>query len=517
MLIQKLDIKSKNNPSKSKLNKSNSTSNVFSVNNLNNLNDKYNLPFLPNDTKIKNDSIQLSHINSFDMRNFLPNKNATLDLMIKYQPKRFIVSKQKRTPNKEIKDTFQDLRNMPLNENKVFNPIISNKDNNIKSTNIIKFSDKKSDEFFDEDFLRLKNFNFRYNVLLNLEKNIKEFISLKNNRNLISNSRLGTYDEIIYKITKIMNTQKNIFEQNLMLLETFDENNKNEKGTIPKKNFENFIKKDVMTFCDYNSLMNKLIEILYEEVHSGKDSNFKLLQKNHEEEIIINAKNKSLNELNSYINRYDVDTKINYVKNQEIKRKQIKELYISKQNEYISKIYQLEKEIKIMANILNKNKIYFNKCKEYEEKIDSSKKEIDQMKRFFRREMREKNSLYEEEVTKKEELKEELTSIKKVVDNLKKEKKHNKNSDLVSKRTINKLENIINEKNENIMMINEELESFLRQNYLLKKKVKDKEFTIVTLEMKIKKDKEKENILNNSNSNNSNIIPINNLEEGQQQ
>jgi predicted RNase H-like nuclease (RuvC/YqgF family) len=121
------------------------------------------------------------------------------------------------------------------------------------------------------------------------------------------------------------------------------------------------------------------------------------------------------------------------------------------------------------------------------------------------------------EVTKKEELKEELSSIKKVVDNLKKEKKHNKNSDLVSKRTINKLENIINEKNENIMMINEELESFLRQNYLLKKKVKDKEFTIVTLEMKIKKDKEKENILNNSNSNNSNIIPINNLEEGQQQ
>ena len=84
-----------------------------------------------------------------------------------------------------------DLRNMPLNENKVFNSIISNKDNNIKSTNIIKFSDKKSDEFFDEDFLRLKNFNFRYNVLLKLEKNIKEFNALKKNRNLISNSRLG--------------------------------------------------------------------------------------------------------------------------------------------------------------------------------------------------------------------------------------------------------------------------------------------------------------------------------------
>ena len=516
MLIQKLDIKSKNNPNKAKLNKSNSTSSLFSINNLNNLNDKYDLPFLPNDIKIKNDSIQLSHINSFDMRNFPPNNNSTIDLMIKYQPKRLIISKQKRIPKKDITNTFMDLRNMPLNENKVFNSIISNKDNNIKSTNIIKFSDKKSDEFFDEDFLRLKNFNFRYNVLLKLGKNIKEFNALNKNRNLISNSRLGSYDEIIHKITKIMNSQKNVFEYNLMLLETEDENN-NSNNIIPKKNFDNFIKKDVMTFCDYNCLMNKLIEILYEEVHLGKDSNFKLLQKNHEEEIIINAKNKSLSELNSYINRYDVDTKINYVKNQEIKRKQIKELYINKQNEYISKIYQLEKEIKIMANILNKNKIYFNKCKEYEEKIDSSKKELDQMKIFFRREMREKNSLYEEEVIKKEELKDELTNIKKVVDHLKKEKKHNKNSDLISKRTINKLENIINEKNENIMMINEELESFLRQNYLLKKKIKDKEFTIVTLEMKIKKDKEKENILNNSNSNNSNIIPSVILEEGQHQ
>ena len=34
----------------------------------------------------------------------------------------------------------------------------------------------------------------------------------------------------------------------------------------------------------------------------------------------------------------------------------MKNYYINKQNEYISKIYQLEKEIKIMANILNKNK-----------------------------------------------------------------------------------------------------------------------------------------------------------------
>ena len=58
------------------------------------------------------------------------------------------------------------------------------------------------------------------------------------------------------------------------------------------------------------------------------------MQKNHEEEILINAKSKSLNELNSYINRYDIDTKLNYMKNQEKKRKHIKEMYIRLAEEF---------------------------------------------------------------------------------------------------------------------------------------------------------------------------------------
>ena len=134
------------------------------------------------------------------------------------------------------------------------------------------------------------------------------------------------------------------------------------------------------------------------------------------------------------------------------------------------------------------------------------------MKILYKREIREKNTLFKEEVTKKEELREELTNIKKVVDNLKKEKKDNKNIDIISKSTIEKLKNMINERNENIMMLNEELEYYLRQNYNLKKQLKDKEFSVVTLGMKIKIDKEKENILN---SGDNDSINVNNLKEGQ--
>ena len=476
MLIQKVDIKL---PKNNRLLKSNSTSHLSSLNELTN---NYELPFISNDTKIKKDSIQLSYLNSFDMRNIKSSNDYTL----KYKPRRFIVSKQKSKPQTE--NSLINYRYMPLNENKVFKLDFNKNDNNL-----IKFSEKKSDEFYDEDFLRLNNYSFKYNCLVKLGKNIKDFNIIKQNSHLITPNKLGIYDDIIYRLSKLMKEQIIDYEQNLMKLDINKENN----DTLLQKDFENLIKKEVASACDFNSLMNKLISFLFEEINSEKEKNFKLLQKNHEEEIIINSKNKSLKEINSYINRYDVDTKINYVKNQEKKNKLIKEAFIVKQNEYLNKIYKLEKEIEVMANLLDKNKIYYNKCKEYEEKIDLNKKEIDEMKILYKREIRERNTLFKEEVTKKEELREELSNIKKVVDNLKKEKKDNKNLDIASKATIKKLQSMINERNENIMMINEELEYFLRQNYDLKKKLKDKEFSIVTLEMKIKRDKEKENILNN--------------------
>ena len=125
-----------------------------------------------------------------------------------------------------------------------------------------------------------------------------------------------------------MNEQKLMFEQNLMKLDFEQENEKNNNinnntnnnnKLIPKKDFDNLIKKEVVFYVNYNSLMNKLIAILFEEISSNKEKNFKLLQKNHEEDLIINTKNKYLHELNTYINRYDINTKITYIKKQEQK------------------------------------------------------------------------------------------------------------------------------------------------------------------------------------------------------
>ena len=337
-----------------------------------------------------------------------------------------------------------------------------------------------------------------------MEKNIQNFEKLKTNNNLIATNKIGIFDELTNKISKLMKSQKIFLIDNLYQIDHYlmndtinnGENKSNSSNSnminnnITKTNNLNFnieqmMKKDILLCCEYNSLINKLFSFLLNEINYGKEENFKLLKNNHEGEIIINSKTKSLNELNSYINRYDVDSKINYIKKQEEKRKYLKEMYNIKENEYISKIYKLENEMKDLTNLLNKNKIYYNKCKEFSEKINSNKKEKDQMKRDFRSELREKNNLYLLERNKENELSEQLEEMLKIIENLKKEKSDIRKIDLFDKSIIKKLENKIDEKNENIMMINEELEWYIRQNDNIKKILNDKESTIKTMEMKL--------------------------------
>ena len=503
MLIQKIEIKTpirKTSPRiKRYLNQSSSSCQLSPNNDNNNIN---KLPFLFNDTKIKKDSIKFSHLSAYDLRNFNNNiNNYSETLFLKYKPKRLI--KIKAGSNES---PFQDFRYLPLNQDKVFKSSKKENEENINSQ-LINFSLKKSDEFFDEDSLKLKKYAFRSIYMIKLEKNIQNFDKLKMNNNIITNNKIGIFNELTNKISKIMNSQKIFFSQNLYEInENSINSNIRDKIKSPATNqsinfspsnpsnnninfdIENVIKKGIILCCEYNNLVNKLFSFLLNEINSNKNENFKLLQKNHEGEIIINSKIKSLNELNSYINRYDVNTKIDYVKKQEEKMKILKENYNIKENEYISQIYKLENEIKFMTNLLNRNKNYFNKCKEFSEKINLNKKEKEEIKREFRSELREKHNLLIMEKNKENELNEQLDEMLKIVENLKKEKSDIRKIDLIDKSIIKKLENKINEKNENIMMINEELEWYINKNDILKKTLNDRESTIKTMEIKINKE-----------------------------
>ena len=507
MFIQKLDIKKpvrESSPKfKNKLSKSCSSCNLSTSDNLSQI---YSLPYISNDSKINKDSVILSHLNVYDLRNISQNKNNEYSFL-KFKPKRLI---KIRNGSNEL--PFTDFRNLPLNEDKVFGTQL--KENNLNSNQqLISFSTKKANEFFDEDNLRLKKYAFKSIYLLKLEKNIENFEKYKLNHNLITPNKIAIFDELTYKISKIMKSQKSFFIQSL---NDINENSLNEDKNIkiptPKNSsdispinnsikinniinnnninnsIDKILKKEIILNCEYNSLVNKLFSFLLNEIDVGKAENFKLLQKNHEEELIINSKTKSLNELNKYINRYDVNNKINYNKKQEQKQQTIKEYYNMKKNEYISQIYKLENEIKILTTLLNKNKIFFDKYKEYEEEIGKNKKENENIKRDFKRELREKNNLVMYEKNKEKELNDQLDDMKTVIEDLKKEKNNIKKLNLLDKNMIKKLEYKINEKNENIVMINEELEWYIKQNENMKKILNDRESTIKTMEMKLNKE-----------------------------
>ena len=137
MLIQKIDLYEPFNPkinTNLRLNKSSSEPQLLSVNK--NINKRNYLPYVLKDIKIKNDSMQSSIINSFDMRNI--EQNITSDFYSNYKPRRNIIIKQNKIKSQ---NSLMDLSKMPLNENKVFNADYTSNDTRI--TNIIKKTEKK--------------------------------------------------------------------------------------------------------------------------------------------------------------------------------------------------------------------------------------------------------------------------------------------------------------------------------------------------------------------------------------
>ena len=75
------------------------------------------------------------------MRNI--EQNITSDFYSNYKPRRNIIIKQNKIRSQ---NSLMDLSKMPLNENKVFNADYTSNDTRI--TNIIKKTEKKSDEIY---------------------------------------------------------------------------------------------------------------------------------------------------------------------------------------------------------------------------------------------------------------------------------------------------------------------------------------------------------------------------------
>lgn len=207
--------------------------------------------------------------------------------------------------------------------------------------------------------------------------------------------------------------------------------------------------------------MNKYCESIFTELQSEKEQNMKLRKRNFELETNFQSKTNELNQLNSYVNRYDVSNKIHIKKGKEETIEQIKHTFLQKENSYLLTIYRLEDEIRDLTLLLEKNKDYYEKFKDTEEKVEEKRKQNEEMRFVFNKELHDKaieNAIMKD---KEYELNEKIAELNKEITQLK-EENDNKQREFVDISTqIKKLQMNLAQNNERFYMMNEEMEQYM--------------------------------------------------------
>ena len=295
------------------------------------------------------------------------------------------------------------------------------------------------------------------------------FSNTSNNLNFSSN------------ISKCLTPSNNTY---ITTLSSFNSSNQN--------NFTKNMKPLFSTWSDIIINFTKFISHILKEISSYKIEHLNLKRKNISDETQLNKVSKELDELKKYINKFDINHKIYSQMHKENKINDLKKSFLLKENDYKIAIFKLESEIKSLTTLLDKNKIYYNKYIDLSKEIGKNRKENELLKVKFNKELQENNILFLVEKDLKDDLNIQIEKLKSEIVEIKQEKNEEKKTNVEMQSLIKKLRMEINEKEENIMMLNEELETFIRKYNEEKTKhlIILKDFKL--LEQKIFKKKEEE-------------------------
>ena len=234
----------------------------------------------------------------------------------------------------------------------------------------------------------------------------------------------------------------------------------NKKDNI---NINDKIKQIIFLISDYNNYIIKFLYVLNKEIRENKKIHMKLLKINYDYELKINNQNKQLDDIKNYFEKYNINKKIFGEKVKENTIKNIKTKFLKKENEYLMHNFQLRDEIFSLVKLLDKNKGYFNKYKEAKKEINDNKKNAELLKLEFNKELQDKKLEYALEKDQKEELNIKLEELKENIKELKEENDNNKRQEIENNAQILKMKIVLREKNERLMMMNEELEHYIRE------------------------------------------------------
>ena len=424
--------------------------------------------------------------------------------LLKYKPKRLINFKGINIPlpslgkaSIDYSKTFgpEHINNSELkksNTKKIYNfKTISSNDNKSK---IVKLID-------NEKFIEFKNV-----YIVKYAQYSESFSKFHPYKELISDGRKREFENIYSKITRNLELQSHIIlgdndndseNNNLKTDNKLDTTSPYSTTFTLSNNYinesqnNNFIKikRNIAGICsDFSSFMIKFINLLFKELKDNKSEIMKLLKINHELELKTNISIKELDDIKTYINKFNINKKIVGEKAKESSIKKIKNNFMRKENQYLLNIYKLQDEIRSLILLLNKNKDYYQKFKEAEKEIDNNKKNNDILKSNFNKELQEKTIQYALEKDKKEELLNKFEELDETVKELKKQNNIKRNQEIEMKAQMLKMKIIIDEKNENILMMNEELEHYIREYNNEKSNHQNTMIALKTLEKRLYKD-----------------------------
>ena len=360
------------------------------------------------------------------------------------------------TTNEELK---KNKKVYSMVKNKVFNPF----NNEIMNIN--------------------KKTELKFKTQIKFSQNSSEWYKFKKYKYLISDLRQREFDDLFTKILKLLDIQTLIFFSNHELNNNKEE--EEEKIILPDK-----LKKIISLGLEIGINIIKFTNLIINELKEKNEEKTKLIQSRNEQEMKCNHVTQELDKLQKYCESYDISSKMFLAKARENTINNIKNFFHRKENEYKINLYKMEDEIKDLTYLLNKNKDYYSKYKEKEMEVLNNKRQRDEYKYLYNKEIQEKMFQKSNEKDKEEELNKKVNELEDNIDELKEELEINKRKEIESNAKLSKIMMILREKNENILMLNEELEWYIRECYKKNKELK-------ALENRVFK--------NNSNNLNTNI------------
>ena len=372
------------------------------------------------------------------------------------------------------------------------------------------------------EFLSNENQNNFYSIFLKLKGILKQQSRIlfdfnnfhyneENSKNYQNDLKSGFFrykSDRSYSLQKV-NTSINSQDES-------EEVSTTEANIISNDNEILYKQKMAQQLYEVGDLMNKLFILVLTDLRDCKHANKKLNQKMTEYEIRLANNNKEIENMKKFLNKYEVSSKIYLKIKNEKELEKVKASFNQKENKYILSIFKLEEEIKTLTSLLDHNQKYFDECKDLQKEIEIGKKKNEELKFMFNQEMHEKNVQKALEKENEEDLLQKIENLKEAIEDLKKEGERRRKNDIENQIIIKKLNMNLDEKKENILMLNEELEWYIRELNKTKYDLKTAKIDLSNLENVIlnrikEKEKSKEMNDNNNNTNDDNVSENENL------